>query len=77
MNNDEDNYLRMGEVTEKFSVSKRSLYNWEEDGYINPIKTPGGQRRYSENELMEVFCADDGQVEDFDFSNDDTDNKEE
>lgn len=43
------------EVAEKFSLSRRSLIRYEADGLIEPVRTPGGQRRYPESELLRLY----------------------
>jgi len=43
------------EAAEKFSLSRRSLIRYEADGLIDPVRTPGGQRRYPESELLRLY----------------------
>lgn len=43
------------EAAEKFSLSRRSLIRYEADGLIEPVRTPGGQRRYPESELLRLY----------------------
>lgn len=43
------------EATERFGLSRRSLLRYEADGLIKPVRTPGGQRRYPESELLQLF----------------------
>lgn len=43
------------EAAERFSLSRRSLIRYEEDGLIEPVRTPGGQRRYPESELLRLY----------------------
>jgi len=43
------------EAAEKFGISRRSLIRYEEEGLIKPIRTPGGQRRYPESELLRLY----------------------
>lgn len=44
-----------GEAAERFGLSRRSLLRYEEDGLIEPVRTPGGQRRYPESELLRLY----------------------
>lgn len=43
------------EAAERFGLSRRSLIRYEEDGLIEPVRTPGGQRRYPESELLQLY----------------------
>nr|HID14439.1 MerR family DNA-binding transcriptional regulator [Anaerolineae bacterium] len=43
------------EAAEKFGLSRRSLIRYEEAGLIQPVRTPGGQRRYPESELLRLY----------------------
>lgn len=43
------------EAAETFGLSRRSLIRYEKDGFINPVRTPGGQRRYPESELLRLY----------------------
>lgn len=43
------------DAAEKFSLSRRSLIRYEADGLIEPVRTPGGQRRYPESELLRLY----------------------
>lgn len=54
-----DRYLSLQTAQEKFDVSRQTLLNWEEQGLIHPGKTPGGQRRYSETEILDLFGLND------------------
>lgn len=39
-------HLTPQQAAEYLGVSIRTLYRWEDDGLINPRRTPGGHRRY-------------------------------
>jgi predicted site-specific integrase-resolvase len=43
------------EAAKKFGLSRRSLLRYEEAGLIEPVRTPGGQRRYPESELLRLY----------------------
>jgi excisionase family DNA binding protein len=42
-----DTYLSGKEACQKLGVHSRTLYNWEEKGKIDTIRTPGGKRLYN------------------------------
>ena len=41
------NYLGSKEACQQLGVHPRTLYNWEEKGRIDTIRTPGGKRLYN------------------------------
>jgi excisionase family DNA binding protein len=41
------NYLGSKEACQQLGVHPRTLYNWEEKGKIDTIRTPGGKRLYN------------------------------
>jgi len=43
------------EAAARFGLSRRSLIRYEEEGLIEPVRTPGGQRRYPESELLRLY----------------------
>lgn len=43
------------EASKRFGLSRRSLIRYEENGLIEPVRTPGGQRRYPESELLRLY----------------------
>ncbi|WP_375804183.1 MerR family DNA-binding transcriptional regulator [Carboxydocella sp. JDF658] len=36
----------MQKIKEIYSISRRTLINWEKEGLITPLRTPKGRRRY-------------------------------
>lgn len=49
---------RLYTVTEAacyLGVHAQSLRNWDRNGSFKAVKTPGGQRRYTENQLLEFL----------------------
>jgi excisionase family DNA binding protein len=42
-----DKYLSGKEACQKLGVHSRTLYNWDEKGKIDTIRTPGGKRLYN------------------------------
>jgi len=47
--------LRTSEVKEKYNITRLTLYKWEQEGLIDPARTPGGHRRYSQAELEDLL----------------------
>lgn len=39
-------YLSIGEVAALFNVTVPTVRNWDRDGKLTAIRTPGGQRRF-------------------------------
>ncbi|MHB1653878.1 MAG: IS607 family transposase [Desulfitobacteriaceae bacterium] len=48
-------YLMATEIKKIYNVGINSLKLWETQGILHPIRTPGGHRRYLENELMSAM----------------------
>jgi excisionase family DNA binding protein len=48
--------LRVSEVALRLGVSMGTIRRWSDDGYLDYMRTPGGQRRYSE-EAVRTFMA--------------------
>jgi len=49
--------LPIGKAAKKLGVHPNSLRNWERQGLIKPVRLPGGQRRYSIDELNRVLLS--------------------
>jgi len=47
--------LRMQKVKEMYSISRRTLINWEKEGLITPVKTPKGIRRYKKEDIEKLL----------------------
>ena len=47
--------LTISKAAKKLGVHPNSLRNWEKQGLIKPIRLPGGQRRYSMDELNRLL----------------------
>ena len=47
--------LNIEEASKFISVSKTTLRRWEKEGRIKPYRTPGGHRRYEEQELLKII----------------------
>jgi len=46
--------LKISEVSERLGVTIESLREWEKSGLIKPFRTPGGHRRYSEEDILKL-----------------------
>jgi putative resolvase len=44
---EKNKYIGGKQASEKLGVHQRTLYNWEEKGIIETIRTPGGKRLYN------------------------------
>jgi predicted site-specific integrase-resolvase len=67
-------YLGGKDASKKLGVHQRTLYQWEEKGFIETIRTPGGKRLYNVDKYLENRIKDKNQnVPD---NLDDLDNKE-
>jgi excisionase family DNA binding protein len=49
--------LRVGQAAVKLGVHPQTLRRWENEGKLTPVKTPGGQRRYTEKEVNDLLIA--------------------
>ncbi|SHG78816.1 IS607 family transposase [Desulforamulus hydrothermalis] len=54
--------LTISKAAKKLGVHPNSLRNWEKQGLIKPVRLPGGQRRYSMDELNRLLQS--GQLND-------------
>jgi len=46
------------EIKKTYNISVVSLRTWEQQGVLHPIRTPGGHRRYLEDELLKAMGLD-------------------
>ncbi|MQL54020.1 MerR family DNA-binding transcriptional regulator, partial [Desulfofundulus thermobenzoicus] len=49
--------LTISKAAKKLGVHPNSLRNWEKRGLIKPVRLPGGQRRYSMDELNRLLTS--------------------
>jgi excisionase family DNA binding protein len=49
------NLLTQGEACELLNITRPTILRWEDQGKVHPVKTPGGHRRYDENELKKLI----------------------
>ncbi|OAT86323.1 IS607 family transposase [Desulfotomaculum copahuensis] len=49
--------LTISKAAKKLGVHPNSLRNWEKRGLIKPVRLPGGQRRYSMDELNRLLSS--------------------
>jgi DNA-binding transcriptional MerR regulator len=47
--------MTISQFSELVGVSVKTLRNWDKKGYINPIKLPSGQRRYTKEMIHDVI----------------------
>jgi len=47
--------LSMQKVREIYSISRRTLINWEKEGLITPLRTPKGIRRYRKEDIEKLL----------------------
>ena len=45
------------ETARRLGISRNTLLRWEERGYIEPIRTPTGQRRYRLEDVTRLLKA--------------------
>jgi len=50
-----ESFLTPAEVQALFRVHAATLWKWERDGKLSPIRTPGGHRRYRETEVRALL----------------------
>lgn len=46
--------LTVGEACQLLHVTKPTLYAWEKEGKISPLRTEGGHRRYNKTDLLKL-----------------------
>ena len=46
--------LTVGEACQLLHVTKPTLYAWEKEGKISPLRTEGGHRRYNKTDLLNL-----------------------
>lgn len=54
-NEPERRLLTPGEVAAKFRVDPKTVTRWASAGKINSIRTPGGHRRFFEDEVRKML----------------------
>ncbi len=47
--------LRISQATRQLGVTSKTLRQWEQEGKIHPVRTPGGQRRYPQSEINRLL----------------------
>jgi excisionase family DNA binding protein len=53
----DERLLTPGEVAHTFRVDPKTVIRWAKTGKLNSIRTPGGQRRYRESEVLALLEA--------------------
>jgi len=46
-----------GEVARLFRVDPKTVLRWSKAGKLTPVLTPGGQRRYQQDEVDALYAA--------------------
>lgn len=57
MASDNEQYLRPGDVVKQYKLTESTLHEYERQGLIHPVKTPGNHRRYRQSELDALFTG--------------------
>ena len=47
--------LTAQQVGERYGLHRNTLYAWEQQGLLHPIRTPGGRRRYHRDEIERLL----------------------
>jgi excisionase family DNA binding protein len=50
-----DELLRPREVADLFGVRTSTIAQWAREGKLTPLRTPGGHRRYSRQEISRAL----------------------
>lgn len=50
-----DNFLTVKEVAELLGVSKITIRRWADRGFLSPLRTPGGHRRFLKDEVLKLY----------------------
>ena len=50
-----DNLLTPAQVAQMYKVDPKTVTRWAKAGRLSCIKTPGGHRRYSEREVLDMM----------------------
>ncbi len=43
------------QIRERYGLHRNTLYKWEQQGLLHPIRTPGGRRRYRREEIERLL----------------------
>ena len=49
--------LTPAETAERFRVDPKTVTRWAKAGKLHEVRTPGGHRRYFENEVNALLCG--------------------
>ena len=52
-----DKLLTPGQVAALFHVDPKTVTRWAHAGRLGSVRTPGGHRRFRENEVMTLLAA--------------------
>jgi excisionase family DNA binding protein len=58
---DDSEYLAPGEAARRLGVSTWTLNRWERQGKLSAYRTPGGHRRFRDDDIEALAAMDDEQ----------------
>lgn len=47
--------LTAHQIQERYGLHRNTLYKWEKQGILHPVRTPGGHRRYRKEEIERLL----------------------
>ncbi len=47
--------LTAHQIGERYGLHRNTLYKWEKQGLLHPVRTPGGRRRYRREEIEQLL----------------------
>jgi predicted site-specific integrase-resolvase len=47
--------LTANQIGERYGLHRNTLYKWEKQGLLHPVRTPGGRRRYRREEIERLL----------------------
>lgn len=47
--------LTAHQIRERYGLHRNTLYKWEKQGLLHPVRTPGGRRRYRREEIERLL----------------------
>ena len=56
----DDKLLRVSEVEKMLSLSRPSVIDWIERGYLKEVRLPSGQRRIRQSEIERILAGEEG-----------------
>jgi putative resolvase len=56
-------YVTGSTIKKEYGVSTQSLHRWEEEGLVQTIRSPGGNRLYNRSDIKKLFGKSTGEEE--------------